>query len=118
MRRVVVTGTGMVSPLGCGTEIRPGWELLRWVAGRSPHTLPALGLAVLEKIPKLMPSRGKKLVEAGLTLRAELKRIIGSDGVMLYPSYPTVAPRHVMPFVIPSASDGSRARSSAAVVAT
>jgi fatty acid amide hydrolase 2 len=94
-------GPSFASLLGCGTEIRPGWELLRWIAGRSNHTLPALGLALLEKIPKLVPARGKKLVEAGIQLRAELLRIIGKGGVMLYPSYPTVAPRHVMPLLPP-----------------
>ncbi|MFW6088082.1 MAG: amidase, partial [Myxococcota bacterium] len=33
--------------LGNGRPVRTGWELLRWVARRSNHTLPALGLALL-----------------------------------------------------------------------
>lgn len=90
-------GPSFASLLGGGTEIRAGRELGRWALGRSPHTLPALGLALLEKLPKLVPARGQRMVEAGLRLRDEITEAIGPNGVMLYPSYPTTAPRHMKP---------------------
>jgi len=94
-------GPSFSSLLGQGTPIRAGRELLLWALGRSSHTLPALGLAMFEKLPKLMPDRGRELVRRGLALREELGKLLGPDGVMLYPPYPTPAPRHGKPIVPP-----------------
>jgi fatty acid amide hydrolase 2 len=94
-------GESFSSLLGCGTPIHAGYELFRWALGRSPHTLPALGLALVEKIPKLFPSRGRRFVELGRELRRELVELIGPRGVMLYPSYPTPAPLHYKPLLPP-----------------
>src|SRR5690606_2998677 len=77
-------------------ELRAGRELVRLLFGRSRHTVPALGLALLEAVP-LAPARWGAL---GRALQAELEALIG-DGVMLYPSYPTVAPRHHEPLLTP-----------------
>jgi len=82
--------------LGNGTPIRAGRELLRWAARRSPHTLPAIMLALLEKVPKLLPGRRDQGLAAGRALKEELAAVIG-DGVLLYPSYAEVAPRHHAP---------------------
>ena len=87
-------GPSFSSMLGNGTEIRALRELGRWVLGRSPHTLPALALALVEKVPKLMPSHGRRYVEAGAALRRELLELLGPRGVMLYPSHTRPAPRH------------------------
>ena len=87
-------GPSFSSLLGQGTPIRAGRELLRWATGRSPHTFPAIGLALFERIPKLMPARGRRFVEAGRALRRAMEELIGPRGVLLYPPYPTVAPRH------------------------
>lgn len=71
-------------------------EVARFVARRSPHTLPALGLAVIERWPEMLPARGRKLVAMGRALREELASLVG-DGVLFYPSFPTVAPKHGHP---------------------
>jgi fatty acid amide hydrolase 2 len=77
--------------------VRVGRELLKWVAGASDHTLPALALALLEKLPLLHDdARGKAIVEIGARLRARILEEIG-DGVLLYPSYTRPAPRHSAP---------------------
>jgi fatty acid amide hydrolase 2 len=89
------------SLMGGGPEIEPFSELLRWAVRRSDHTLPAIGLAVLEKFPKLLSGASRDYVAKGRALREELVRLIGPDGVMLYPSYPTVAPRHHAPLFPP-----------------
>jgi fatty acid amide hydrolase 2 len=78
-------------------------EVGRYVTGRSPHTLPALGLAVLERWPDLLPSRGRRFVAMGRALREELASVIGDGGVLFYPSFPSVAPRHNQPLRRPFA---------------
>jgi fatty acid amide hydrolase 2 len=87
-------GPSFSSMLGQGTEIRAGRELVRWALGRSPHTLPAIALALVEKLPKLMPARGARFLEAGARLRRDLSALLGPRAVMLYPSHTRPAPRH------------------------
>ncbi|MBM4377214.1 MAG: amidase [Deltaproteobacteria bacterium] len=86
--------------LGEGTPIDAARQLLLLALGRSPHTLPALGLALVEKLPKLLPSRSARGLSLGAELRLELDRRIGR-GVMLYPTYSMPAPRHHQPLLPP-----------------
>ena len=75
-------------------------ELLRLLGanalgcGRSNHTLPALGLALVEKVDDLMPARQRRLIAAGGRLKAALAAALGEDGVLLFPSLPKGAPFH------------------------
>jgi fatty acid amide hydrolase 2 len=69
--------------------------------GRSPHTLPALGLALLEQLPALLPSARERFLALGRSLQAELADLLGTDGVMLFPSHPRPAPRHGWPLLPP-----------------
>lgn len=87
--------------LGDGKRIRPVRELARMAVGRSDHTLPALGLAVLEGAAARLPGRVEKFVEKGKRLADELEEFLGPQGVMLYPSYTSVAPRHRAPLLVP-----------------
>lgn len=86
--------------LGNGRRTRAGLELLKWAARRSPHTLPAIGLALFERITDLVPARLAHAVAMGQQLRREIVDAIG-DGVMLFPSYPESAPRHYHPMRSP-----------------
>ncbi|MEZ4315758.1 MAG: amidase family protein, partial [Polyangiaceae bacterium] len=75
--------------LGEGEAIPAGRELLKWLVGRSPYTLPALGLALLEKIPKLLGSaQTARFLELGEKLAHDLRDLIGPRGVLLYPPHP------------------------------
>jgi len=87
--------------LGNGSEWDLRVEVMRYILGRSPHTFPALVLAVLEKVTKLSAKRVRRLVALGHELKAELVEAIGPQGILLYPSYPTVAPKHHTPLVGP-----------------
>lgn len=82
--------------LGEGTAIRllPEWG--RWLRRRSAHTLPALGLAAMERFP--LPSRYAPMRER---LKAQIVEALGDDGVLLYPSYTRTAPRHGAPILTP-----------------
>lgn len=59
----------------------------------------ALGLT--EKLVKLNRGANAKLVSMGKSLQAEMESLLGPDGVLLYPSHPTVAPRHHSPLCMP-----------------
>jgi fatty acid amide hydrolase 2 len=76
-------------------------HLMRWGFRTSPHTLPALMMALLENLPKLTPKRTLRFIEHGKELRQELVNMIGPDGIMLYPSYSQPAPRHAVPLLRP-----------------
>jgi fatty acid amide hydrolase 2 len=80
--------------MGEGVAVNPWPELFKWLLGRSHHTLPAIGLALAEKLPELMGERATRALEVGAALKENLTREIGSNGVMLYPSYPKLAPLH------------------------
>jgi fatty acid amide hydrolase 2 len=106
----VLLGDASVVPfaelLGEGRRIPVYRELLRWAFGRSPHTLPALGLAVAEDfthvIDRLSPRRLDEARALGRELREALDHALGDAGVMLYPSYAEPAPRHVAPLLPPT----------------
>jgi hypothetical protein len=68
----------------------------------SEYTLPAIGLALLEALPRLMPERAKRSVENGDVLKARLEELLGDDGVLILPTYPTTAPAHGMAILPPT----------------
>lgn len=83
--------------MGEGKPFYSSLELARWLAGRSPHTLPGIVLTVLERASGLFPRMAARLVEQGRQLRAELSDLLGTHGVLLYPPYTSAAPRHHKP---------------------
>jgi fatty acid amide hydrolase 2 len=88
--------------LGDGTPVRAGWELLRFCFGRSPYTLPAIALALVEKVPKLLGhERTRRFVEEGRALKQEITDMLGPNGVLLYPPHPVPAPKHGQPLLYP-----------------
>lgn len=87
--------------LGDGKKINILLEFLKLCINRSTHTLPSLVLALGEKLPKLMPARTKRFVEMGRELKEEIKKLLGDNGVMLYPSYVKPAPYHREPLLKP-----------------
>jgi fatty acid amide hydrolase 2 len=79
---------------GTKNPLRGAAELFRFMVGLSPHTLPLIILATAERISELTPQRHKKLVQMGEDLKARLHELLGEDGVLIHPPYPTVAPKH------------------------
>jgi fatty acid amide hydrolase 2 len=86
--------------LGNGEPVKVGRELARWLVRRSPYTIMSLMLATVEKLPLIRGRTGDQLLALGRALRGELVDLIG-DGVMLYPSFPKVAPKHGEPLFPP-----------------
>lgn len=94
-------GTSFSVMLGNGRDVNLWAQLPLWLLGMSPHTLPALGLALIERLMKTRPAQIARFVEEGGKLRAELVEALGDRGVMLYPVYPETAPRHGRPLAPP-----------------
>lgn len=69
-------------------------ELGRLALGRSDHTFPLVALALFERLPELTPRRTARLRAQALTLKHQLEDVLGDDGILVTPPYPTVAPRH------------------------
>ncbi|XP_067903822.1 fatty-acid amide hydrolase 2-A isoform X2 [Heterodontus francisci] len=84
-----------------GKEIKPLWELAKKILGLSPHTLPAIGLGIVEDLVKVNHRSNAKLMNLCQNLRAEFSSLLGDDGVFLYPSHPKIAPRHHHPKLMP-----------------
>jgi len=68
----------------------------------SAHTLPAIGLALIEALPKLFPGHAKRQVQLGAELKARVQKMLGEDGVLILPTYPTTAPAHGMALLPPT----------------
>jgi len=84
-----------------GKPIAIGRELLAALRGTSPFTIPALGLALIEKAVPFRESGMDGVLANAATLRREILEALGPNGVMLYPTYPTVAPPHNRPLLWP-----------------
>lgn len=85
-------GPSFSNQLGNGTDTAVVKELAKWAIRRSDHTLPALMLAVTEKVP--LP---RKFLDMGASLREQMLDVMGDDGVILMPPYTCTAPRHYVP---------------------
>uniref|UniRef100_A0A8C9DMD4 fatty acid amide hydrolase n=1 Tax=Prolemur simus TaxID=1328070 RepID=A0A8C9DMD4_PROSS len=84
-----------------GKPINPLWELMKWCLGLSVYTIPSIGLALLEEKLKYNNEKYKKFKAVEESLRKELVEMLSDDGVFLYPSHPTVAPKHHVPLTRP-----------------
>ncbi|MBF0105450.1 MAG: amidase [Deltaproteobacteria bacterium] len=94
-------GTNYKSFLGHQNNITLFYELAKWFFGMARHTFPAIALGLCEDLPKKFTKRTQKFAEMGQALRLELLSLMGDNGVILYPSYPSPAPRHNKPFFPP-----------------
>ncbi|KAK1797260.1 hypothetical protein P4O66_008634, partial [Electrophorus voltai] len=77
----------------------PLWELIKWLFGKCDHTLPTIGWALLVSTCSATPSQF--ILQQKETLQREMDEVLGTDGVLLYPSHPLLAPRHHHPIFTP-----------------
>lgn len=83
-------------------EVNPYTELLKWLFGMSNHTLIGLLTVVLEKMQCQYGSKKyNHLVEKRGNLRKYMSSLLGDNGILLYPTHPTVAPYHNEPIFRP-----------------
>ncbi|MCA9535250.1 MAG: amidase [Myxococcales bacterium] len=94
-------GTSFATLLADGKNFHSLPEIAKLMLRRSEHTLPAVILAVGERVTDLAPGRTRALVEQGRLLRAELDDALTGNTIMLYPPYGMVAPKHDVPLLWP-----------------
>lgn len=103
--RMMATSGGKPFCHYLGNEIapvNPFCEFFKAMFGFSVHTIPAIGLGMMEKLEALVPQATTNVyVQMARDLRQEIEDILGDDGVLLYPSHPTVALRHNVPILYP-----------------
>jgi fatty acid amide hydrolase 2 len=92
-------GPSFAELMGNGDRVEPVPELFKFLVGSSPHTLPAIMLALLEDLSALLPGREEKFLKMGEELENELNELLAGDSVLLYPSYSTPAPLHYKPLL-------------------
>ncbi|XP_043100043.1 fatty-acid amide hydrolase 2-B isoform X1 [Puntigrus tetrazona] len=82
-----------------GGSVWPFWELIKRIFGRSEHTVAAIGLALMESFHSSKPSQF--ILKQKEELQKEMEDLLGTDGVLLYPSHPLLAPKHHHPLFTP-----------------
>ncbi|XP_070785954.1 fatty-acid amide hydrolase 2-A-like [Enoplosus armatus] len=82
-----------------GRPVWPLWELLKWMVGKSEHTMAAIGLALVEMTQVSKPS--PFIIHQKEKLQKGVDELLGTDGVFLYPSHTRVAPKHHHPLFRP-----------------
>jgi fatty acid amide hydrolase 2 len=73
----------------------------------SNFTFPAVALGVLEGIQALTPGNNAKLRKRGEELKKKLNDILGDHAIMIFPSLPTPAPKHGLPFLFRAAESAA-----------
>jgi len=61
------------------------WEFIQWCLDIPNHTFPAIGLSIIEKIPKLQPHRTQKFALKVKQVKAALASRLGSNAALLPP---------------------------------
>ncbi|XP_066537870.1 fatty-acid amide hydrolase 2-B [Hoplias malabaricus] len=75
-----------------GPAVWPVWELIKWLFGKSDHTIAAIGLALTESTRSATPSQF--ILQQKEALQRSMEEILGTDGVLLYPCQPLLAQKH------------------------
>ncbi|KAL5285666.1 FAAH2.2 family protein [Megaselia abdita] len=83
-------------------QMNPWSELVKWIIGISDHTFDTIFVTLLDLFEEPYgTSRHKQLVEKRNLLREEIKWLLGDNGVLIYPTNPTVALYHKETLVRP-----------------
>jgi len=84
-------------------DFNPYLEIMKWMFGQSKHTFPSVSLAVIEDIMNRFSNEERRRLFEHLRnkLAQQLDELLGDNGVLLFPSHPTVAPFHNQPIFTP-----------------
>lgn len=82
-----------------GRPVWPFWELLKWMMGKSEHTMAAIGLGLIEMAH--VSKSSAFIIQQKEKLQKDVEELLGTDGVFLYPPHPRTAPKHHHPLFRP-----------------
>ncbi|GAV03529.1 hypothetical protein RvY_13936 [Ramazzottius varieornatus] len=82
-------------------KVNPYTELAKWFLGLSPHTFPAVALGLTEEVTAKFPERQEHFVQMCAELEETFVKMLGPDGVFIYPTHPRTAPFHHQPLLMP-----------------
>ncbi|XP_072543620.1 fatty-acid amide hydrolase 2-B-like [Salminus brasiliensis] len=71
-----------------GPAVWPVWELIKWLFGKSEHTIAAIVWSIQSATPSQFILQQKE------ELQHSIEEVLGSDGVLLFPSHPLLALKH------------------------
>ncbi|XP_076828814.1 fatty-acid amide hydrolase 2-B [Brachyhypopomus gauderio] len=75
-----------------GPRVWPVWELIKWCFGKCDHTMAAIFASLIKSSGSAAPPQF--ILQQKEALQREMDELLGTDGVLLYPSHPLLAPRH------------------------
>uniref|UniRef100_A0AC34QAI0 Amidase domain-containing protein n=1 Tax=Panagrolaimus sp. JU765 TaxID=591449 RepID=A0AC34QAI0_9BILA len=78
----------------CKFEVPILWEMLKCAVGRSRHTAAGLMVALLDDVQRLSEEKLRFVSSKRDELRREIIELLGEDGLLIFPAWPTVAPFH------------------------
>ncbi|KAJ8315772.1 hypothetical protein KUTeg_007922 [Tegillarca granosa] len=76
-------------------------EYFKWLVGMSNHTLPAIGLGIVENLTSLTERSNNIFLNMLERLSEDMGNLLGDNGVLLYPTHPKIAPYHNEPILYP-----------------
>lgn len=83
-------------------HLNPYIELVKWLVGASHHTFVALLTVITERWGNKYGSpQYYEQLQKRDDLRCEFQDLLGTDGIFIYPTHPTVAPYHNEPLARP-----------------
>jgi fatty acid amide hydrolase 2 len=95
-------GPSFEAMLTQGAPLHLTRELARLSLRRSAHTLPALMLALIERAAPLLDQRMDDAIAGFEALRARFADLLSPNTIILHPSFPCAAPRHLRPLLMPA----------------
>lgn len=73
----------------------PGKELCKYLIGQSESTLTSVIISLFQSVSRSIPKRRQIFLEkVKQDLKTELNKILGDNGILLYPTFPTSANKH------------------------
>lgn len=85
--------------------MNPFVEIFKYFLGYSKYHYATLAVAGIEQLrhplPNCIPDVASNFVQMGVKLREQIQKLLGSDGILLYPSHPNTALSHQRPSLAP-----------------
>lgn len=73
----------------------PGKEICKYLIGQSESTMTSVIISLFQSVSRNIPKRRQRFLEkVKQELKTELNKILGDNGVLLYPTFPTSANKH------------------------